>query len=98
MISSFHEAKIAVVNKTNFATNSPVMKPTCIVDYVKNMGGVDLSDQLNQYNPVIRKSKKWWRKLFFHLFNVCIVNAYQLYLKFSPSKPNLVTMISVFQL
>lgn len=48
------------------------------------MGGVDLSDQINQYYSCLRKSTKWYKKLFFHLFNVCIINAYLLYTKFAP--------------
>ncbi|XP_069105709.1 piggyBac transposable element-derived protein 4-like [Argopecten irradians] len=84
MLSNFHEPQVAVLNKTDPKTNTPITKPTCVVDYIKHMGGVDLSDQLNNYNSILRKTKKWWRKLFFHLVNVCIVNAYQLYKKFSP--------------
>ncbi|XP_021340946.1 piggyBac transposable element-derived protein 4-like [Mizuhopecten yessoensis] len=43
MITSFHEAKLYVTDKTDKA-GAPILKPNCIVDYVKKMGGVDLSD------------------------------------------------------
>lgn len=87
VLSTFHEATMAVLNKRVYGTDQNVTKPTPIVDYIKHMGGVDLSDQFNHYNTVMRKTTKWWKKLFFHLLNVCIVNAYSMYLKFSDDNP-----------
>lgn len=55
---------------------------------VSKMGGVDLSDQINQYDSCLRKTTKWYKKLFFHLFNLCIVNSYLLYKKFGERKLN----------
>lgn len=48
------------------------------------MGGVDLSDQIGQYYSCLRKSTKWYKKLFFHLLNVCVINAYILCKKYAP--------------
>ena len=73
-LSTFHEATMAVLNKKVYGKDQNVTKPTPIIDYIKHMGGVDLSDQFNQYNTVMRKTTKWW-KLFFHLLSVCIANA-----------------------
>ena len=42
-------------------------------------GGVDKSDQLNSYNNMTRKSLKWWKKVFFHLFVTALSNAYIIY-------------------
>ena len=53
-----------------------VTKSTCIADYTRLMGGVDLSDQLGHYYTLIRLTIKWWKKLFFHLLNLLVVNAY----------------------
>jgi uncharacterized membrane protein len=47
------------------------------------MGGVDLSDQVMQYYEVLRKSVKWWRKLFLLMLNVMIVNSFILCKKYS---------------
>jgi hypothetical protein len=46
------------------------------IAYCKNMGGVDLNDQICQYYDIICKSVKWWGNYFFHLLNMVIVNAY----------------------
>ena len=52
------------------------------------MGGVDLTDQLTQYYDPMRRCRKWWKKLFFHLFSLMPLNAYKLYVqqKANPAK------------
>ena len=46
------------------------------------MSGVDISDQYMAYHVALQKSMKWSRKLFFHLFNMIILNSYLLNQKF----------------
>ena len=43
------------------------------------MLGVDLLDQRMSYYQFCRKSVRWWRKVFFWLLEVAVVNAYILY-------------------
>lgn len=40
------------------------------------MGGVDKADQLVTYYAFSHCSKKWWKRIFFHMMEVSIVNAY----------------------
>jgi hypothetical protein len=56
-----------------------IQKPVCVLDYTKHMDGVERSDQYCATYAFIRKFLKWWRKLFFWCFEVCIVNSYILY-------------------
>ena len=35
--------------------------PNAVVNYTKNMGGLDLADQMRDYYGVGRPSKKWWK-------------------------------------
>jgi hypothetical protein len=53
-------------------------KPQCIETYNQNMAGIDLSDQMINYYAFNRKTLKWWKKHFFHLFNLALVNSYTL--------------------
>ena len=87
MLSTIHEPKMTVLWKKHFQTGDHIKKPSCIVDYCKFMGGVDLLDQYAQYNTIARKTKKWWRKLFFHIMNIVLVNGYRLYEKFTTNQP-----------
>ena len=81
-LTTAHQAKMVVTDKTNRVTGERILKPKPIVEYIKKMGGVDLSDQITQYYEVLRKTVKWWKKLFFHLFNLAIVNSFILYRKY----------------
>lgn len=82
MLSTIHQATVSVLDKTDRRTQEPIVKPTCVVDYCSLMGGVDLSDQINQYYSCLRKTSKWYKKLFFYLMNLCVKNAFILYKKF----------------
>lgn len=50
--------------------------PPPMKGYNANMGGVDLSDQLLKCYEIVRKSRKWWKTLFFHFIDVGIVNSF----------------------
>lgn len=56
-----------------------VQKPSCIEEYNSYMGGVDKAGQLVQYYGCNNVSKKWWKRVFFHMLDVTLVNAYILY-------------------
>mgnify|MGYP002224293578 CR=1 FL=1 len=53
--------------------------PEAVVNYTKNMGGLDLADQMRDYYGVGRPSKKWWKYLFHFVINVSIVNSFIIY-------------------
>ena len=46
---------------------------------INKMLGVDKSDQLASYYAFLRKSVKWWRKVFFWLLEVSVINSYIVY-------------------
>ncbi|XP_012935902.1 piggyBac transposable element-derived protein 4 [Aplysia californica] len=72
LLTTVHDPRRYVTVTTRTTTKD---KPEAIQDYVLNMSGVDRSDQLMAYNPFRRRSVKWWKKLFFHLFTMCSVQA-----------------------
>lgn len=77
MLSTFHNSNTSVVKDKK--TQNNINKPNVIIDYVSHMGGVDRADHfISSYN-FASKSLKWWRKLYFWLLEVSVVNSYILY-------------------
>lgn len=53
--------------------------PMIISEYNKHMGGVDLMDSLIGRYHIEMKTRKWINRIFHHLIDVAMVNAYLLY-------------------
>ena len=51
------------------------------------MNGVDHNDQLLSYYALNRKSSKWWKKVYWRLFELVIVNVFQI-MKFRAPSTN----------
>lgn len=51
-----------------------VKKSNVVINYIKYMGGVDRADQLASTYCFLRKSLKWWRKLFFWGLEICSID------------------------
>ena len=56
-----------------------VEKPYCAEQYNKHMGGVDRSDQLRSYYSTCRSFHKWYKYLFWYIFDVSLCNAFILH-------------------
>ncbi len=55
-----------------------VQCPALVELYNKHMGGVDTMDAMIGRHKIKIKSKKWYLKLFFHLMDMAVVNAWLL--------------------
>ena len=56
-----------------------IQKPDAIIYYNKNMGGVDKIDQQLDSINIIRKSFKWYHKVFFRLSSVAMLSSQKTY-------------------
>ncbi|KAL2091670.1 hypothetical protein ACEWY4_013933 [Coilia grayii] len=74
-ISSSHAGRDQVKQRSKF-NSQRISVPDVVIDYNKKMGGVDHLDQFRSYYNVGRTGKKWWKYLFWGLFNIGIINAY----------------------
>ncbi|KFM61880.1 PiggyBac transposable element-derived protein 4, partial [Stegodyphus mimosarum] len=54
-------------------------KPDVVANYNANMGYVDFSDRMANSYTFGRKILKWTKKLFFHLLDLSILNAFILF-------------------
>lgn len=79
--STVHKiTELSTVQRTNKeGVKLTIECPKAIADYNKNMGGVDLFDQLHSCYNISWKSRRWWVKLFYYLVDASIVNSYILY-------------------
>ncbi|GFR23559.1 rho guanine nucleotide exchange factor 10-like protein [Trichonephila clavata] len=76
MLSNYHEAKYAKVNRTmKDGSKEEFECPVAIESYNKIMGGVDLADQMTNVYVLDRKSCKWWKQVFFRLLMSEVVNS-----------------------
>ncbi|PNF34414.1 hypothetical protein B7P43_G13948 [Cryptotermes secundus] len=55
------------------------IKPHVIEDYNAHMGFVDKSDRMVNSYGIARRTWKWTKKLFFHLLDMTVLNAYLLH-------------------
>ena len=53
--------------------------PQIVGEYNQNMGGVDLADMLLALYRIDRRSKKYYNRIVYYLFGVCVVNSWILY-------------------
>lgn len=74
MLSTVHKPVMKKTNKIDKHENN-VLKPDCVIDYNANMGLVDKSDMQISFNTTSRKSIKWYKKIFFHLLDICVLNS-----------------------
>ena len=77
MVSSSSSAKMIEVPALH--NTQQMLKPECVDDYNHSMNAVDRSDQYSVSYPFVRRTRKWWRKLFFYLLEVSIVNSFITY-------------------
>ena len=66
-------------------------KPLVVCDYNSGKSFVDISDQMTSYCPYIRKTSKWYLRIFFHVTcQMAVVNAWNIYNMYLCTKMSLV--------
>jgi hypothetical protein len=60
MLTTLYTGTMRQTGKTDRKTNTPTVKPDCVIDYNKNMGAVDRSDMISSAECV-RKCFKWYK-------------------------------------
>lgn len=89
MLSTEHGHEMKNTEKSNPRTKEQIIKPSCVLDYNLNMGAVDRSDMMIVHLECVRRSTRWYKKLFFHFLDLTILNAHALFLCKTGKRPNL---------
>ena len=96
VLTNLHDdSTISKQRRTSSATGGGVeeiIKPLAVERYNTFMGGVDKLDQFLSYYGFTRRTLKWWRKAFFALLDIAIVNGYILYTLADHTKKKLTHM------
>ncbi|XP_042875142.1 piggyBac transposable element-derived protein 4-like [Penaeus japonicus] len=78
VLSTMHTSAMVETERVN-RKGEKVIKPQAVIDYNEGMKGVDVGDQLASSYPAVRRSIKWYKKVFFYLFDMALINSFLLY-------------------
>lgn len=78
MLTTQYEDKMISSGKQDHQGNS-IIKPLSVLKYNKYMGAIDKTDMLLCSVECVRRTVKWYKKLFFHLIDLSLLNAYSAY-------------------
>lgn len=98
MLTTIHKDEMGPSDKIDRSTGLPIMKPECVIDYTKNMGTVDTADMMISNVQCLRKTIKWYKKLFFHLIDMHLLNSFFMYKLLNANLPERKLRLKIFQL
>lgn len=79
MLSTFYDNTTEYIKRVKNGVEQVISKPKVVCRYNEHMGGVDIANHFMASYSFSRKTIKWWRKMFFWLVEVSIVNSYILF-------------------
>lgn len=79
IMSTVHDPIMEQSRKQDPITKEFKWKPQAVIDYNINMRLVDKSDSMISSVNCARKSMRWYKKLFFHLLDMTMLNAHILH-------------------
>ena len=92
-VSTFHSAEAPSSAQQPFVkrrrldgTQQDIACPPVLPDYQEFMRGVDRGDQLHTYYKIGRRSRKWWKIIFFYIVECAVLNAFILDKSVHPSE------------
>nr|XP_031847633.1 piggyBac transposable element-derived protein 4-like [Nomia melanderi] len=79
ILTTMHRLKFGESGKINQSDGFRILKPTPIIDYNKNMNGIDMSDQMLSKFHIMRRNQKAYKKIFFYCIDMMLLNSYILF-------------------
>ncbi len=78
-LTTVHHPQMVLRHNIDRSTRQRIMKPECVLDYNTNMRLVDKADCMISSIECARKTLKWYKKLYFHLVDITMLNAHILF-------------------
>ncbi|XP_025196777.1 piggyBac transposable element-derived protein 4-like [Melanaphis sacchari] len=88
MLTTCFSDKMLCTGKTDYE-NKNIRKLECVIKYNESMGSVDKTDMLLSSVECVRKTVKWYKKVYFHLIDMSLLNAYSAYKQVTGKHPAL---------
>lgn len=79
VLTTQHTLTFAETRKLNRKTKMKIMKPTAVIDYTMKMRGIDVGDQIMSKFHVMRRYSKAYKKIFFYIVDMMLLNSYLVY-------------------
>lgn len=86
MLTTIHKNSFSKIIKKNRMKKNADKKPSSVADYCKNMKSADKSGIGLSGLVSLQKTITWYKKLFFHIMDLCLLNAHIIYLKTTGKK------------
>ena len=67
MLTSMHKFQFCASGKKSYLTNEDIIKPRSVHEGNQNIDGIDNTDGQLSITETVRKTMKWYRKLFFFI-------------------------------
>ena len=87
MFTTLHESVIVEAEKNDREIRRKIKKYHCIAQYNKNMRALDQVGMQNSFSKCLRKTVKWYKGLFFHLFDITVQNFHMMHSESIPGNP-----------
>lgn len=78
ILSTLHRSVMVWTERENL-NREFILKPQAVIDYNEDIKGADVVDLLASYYPAVRRSLKWYKKVFIYPFNMAMTNALLLF-------------------
>ncbi len=93
LLTTIHHPQMVLSHNIDRSTRQHIMKPECVLEYNTNMRLVDKADAMISFIECDQKTLKWYKKLYFHLVDITMLNA-TYYSKRRHAKIQLYTIMS----
>ncbi len=83
MLTTVHSSMMSATGKVDHVTGERKVKPHCVLEYNKKMGAVDRADMVKGFLECARKTRKWYKKIFFYLLDTAVLNSHNVHRQLS---------------
>ena len=87
VLTSIHTDKMVDTGKIDRVTKNSIMKPEAVLEYTNKVRLIDKADMMMATVNSLRKSTTWYKKLFFHILDMALLNSYYMFLVKTGKKP-----------